>query len=122
MGELEYYVIAEDSKEFPTPDQRGYHESAPFAKFGEFRKLCMEYISQAGGKIKYGHSEVGNFSLNGKIYEQNEIEFLPVPHECRDQLMVARIIRNLASEFGLYVSVRAILPSAGRSGLHVHID
>ena len=124
MGELEYYVIAEDSKEFPTPDQRGYHESAPFAKFGEFRKLCMEYISQAGGKIKYGHSEVGNFSLNGKIYEQNEIEFLPVPAmNAADQLMVAKwIIRNLASEFGYDITFapKITVGKAG-SGLHVHM-
>ena len=42
---------------------------------------CMAYIAQAGGQIKYGHSEVGNFTLNGMIYEQNEIEFLPVNAE-----------------------------------------
>ena len=35
-------------------------------------------MNRAGGQIKYGHSEVGNFTLNGMIYEQNEIEFLPV--------------------------------------------
>ncbi|MDE6176149.1 MAG: glutamine synthetase, partial [Paramuribaculum sp.] len=33
MGELEYYVIAPDPESFPATDQRGYHESAPFAKF-----------------------------------------------------------------------------------------
>ena len=31
MGELEYYVISEDSGMFPATDQRGYHESAPQA-------------------------------------------------------------------------------------------
>ena len=31
MGELEYYVIAPDSHVFPATDQRGYHESAPYA-------------------------------------------------------------------------------------------
>ena len=67
MGELEYYVIAEDSGEFPATDQRGYHESAPFAKFNDFRTLCMSYIARTGGQIKYGHSEVGNFTLNGTI-------------------------------------------------------
>ena len=41
----------------------------------------MSYIAQAGGQIKYGHSEVGNFTLDDKIYEQNEIEFLPVRAE-----------------------------------------
>ena len=78
MGELEYYVISEDSGLFPATDQRGYHESAPYAKFNDFRTDCMLYIAKAGGQIKYGHSEVGNFTLDGKIYEQNEIEFLPV--------------------------------------------
>ena len=81
MGELEYYVIAPDEAVYQAVDQKGYHESAPYAKFGEFRQLCMLYIAQAGGMIKYGHSEVGNFSLDGKVYEQNEIEFLPVNAE-----------------------------------------
>ena len=91
MGELEYYVISEDKGDYPAQDQRGYHESAPYAKGGDFRTQCMRYIAQAGGQIKYGHSEVGNFSLDGLNYEQNEIEFLPVPVEqAADQLMVAR--------------------------------
>ena len=37
----------------------------------------MSLIAQAGGSIKYGHNEVGNFTIEGKIFEQNEIEFLP---------------------------------------------
>ena len=32
MGELEYYVIAPDDECFPAVDQKGYHESAPYAK------------------------------------------------------------------------------------------
>ena len=79
MGELEYYVISEDTGLFHASDQKGYHESAPFAKFNDFRVECMNLIAQAGGQIKYGHNEVGNFTLGGKIYEQNEIEFLPIP-------------------------------------------
>ena len=67
MGELEYYVIAPDEGVFPATDQKGYHESAPYAKFNEFRTECMHCIAQAGGQIKYGHSEVGNFTLNGLI-------------------------------------------------------
>ena len=73
MGELEYYVISEDSGLFPASDQKGYHESAPYAKFNDFRAECMDLISQAGGQIKYGHNEVGNFTIDGKIFEQNEI-------------------------------------------------
>ncbi len=32
----------------------------------------MQLIAECGGKIKYGHSEVGNFIENGRCYEQNE--------------------------------------------------
>lgn len=124
MGELEYYVIAEDPKSFPAVDQKGYHESAPFAKFNEFRQQCMLYIAQAGGLIKYGHSEVGNFTQDGKLYEQNEIEFLPCNAEsAANQLTVAKwIIRNLANEYGLDVSFapKITVGKAG-SGLHVHM-
>ena len=124
MGELEYYVIFPDDGEFPAIDQRGYHESGPYAKGGEFRQKCMAYIAQAGGQIKYGHSEVGNFVLDGMVYEQNEIEFLPVPAEqAADQLMVAKwIIRNLAYEMGLDVTFapKITVGKAG-SGLHIHM-
>ena len=102
MGELEYYVIFDDNEQFPAVDQHGYHESAPYAKANELRALSMKYIAQAGGQIKYGHSEVGNFVQDGLVYEQNEIEFLPVPAEqAADQLTIAKwIIRNLAYENG----------------------
>ena len=124
MGELEYYVIAEDSGLFPATDQKGYHESAPYAKFNEFRTECMAYIAQAGGQIKYGHSEVGNFTIDGLIYEQNEIEFLPVAAaDAADQLVIAKwIIRNLAYRYGFDVTFAPKI-TAGKagSGLHVHM-
>ncbi|MBO7265967.1 MAG: glutamine synthetase [Alistipes sp.] len=124
MGELEYYVIAEDCGLFPATDQKGYHESAPYAKFNEFRTECMAYIAQAGGQIKYGHSEVGNFTIDGLIYEQNEIEFLPVAAaEAADQLVIAKwIIRNLAYRYGFDVTFAPKI-TAGKagSGLHVHM-
>ena len=41
MGELEYYVITEDEEVFHATDQRGYHESAPYAKTNAFRTRCM---------------------------------------------------------------------------------
>ena len=124
MGELEYYVISDEEETFPAQDQRGYHESAPYAKANKFRTRCMQYISQAGGQIKYGHSEVGNFCLNGKNYEQNEIEFLPVPVEqAADQLMLAKwIIRNLAYELGYDVTFAPkITTGKAGSGLHIHM-
>ena len=124
MGELEYYVISDDEEVFPAQDQKGYHESAPYAKANEFRTQCMQYIAQAGGQIKYGHSEVGNFNLDGKNYEQNEIEFLPVPVEqAADQLMLAKwIIRNLGYQLGYNVTFAPkITTGKAGSGLHIHM-
>ena len=124
MGELEYYVISDDKGDYPAQDQRGYHESAPYAKGGDFRTRCMKYIAQAGGQIKYGHSEVGNFTLEGKNYEQNEIEFLPVPVEqAADQLMVAKwVIRNLGYQLGYDVTFAPkITTGKAGSGLHIHM-
>ena len=124
MGELEYYVISDDEGVFPAQDQRGYHESAPYAKANEFRTRCMQYIAQTGGQIKYGHSEVGNFTLDGINYEQNEIEFLPVPVEqAADQLMLAKwIIRNLGYELGYNVTFAPkITTGKAGSGLHIHM-
>lgn len=124
MGELEYYVITEKEEAFPATDQRGYHESAPYAKTNAFRTQCMKYIAQTGGQIKYGHSEVGNFSLGDLTYEQNEIEFLPVPVEkAADQLMLAKwVIRNLAYEFGYDVTFAPkITTGKAGSGLHIHM-
>ena len=124
MGELEYYVIAPDCRLFPATDQKGYHGSAPYAKFNEFRQQCMAYIAQAGGQIKYGHSEVGNFTINDVTYEQNEIEFLPVKAEdAADQLMIAKwIIRNLAYQYGYDITFAPkITTGKAGSGLHVHM-
>ena len=124
MGELEYYVISTDEEVFPAVDQHGYHESAPYAKTNEFRTKCMKYIAQTGGQIKYGHSEVGNFTLDGLTYEQNEIEFLPVAVEqAADQLMLAKwVIRNLAYDEGYDVTFAPkITTGKAGSGLHIHM-
>ena len=124
MGELEYYVIRDDDGMFPATDQRNYHESAPFSKFNDLRTKCMQYIAQTGGQIKYGHSEVGNFTLDGKVYEQNEIEFLPVyAPQAADQLMLAKwVIRNLAWRSGFDVTFAPkITTGKAGSGLHIHM-
>ena len=124
MGELEYYVIREDEGVFPADDQHGYHESSPFSKGNDFRMRSMQLIAECGGKIKYGHSEVGNFIENGRCYEQNEIEFLPVPaNECAEQLLIAKwVIRSLAYEEGLDVTFapKITVGKAG-SGMHIHM-
>lgn len=123
MGELEYYVISEDPQLFSATDQKGYHESGPFAKFNDFRVKCMSMIAAAGGQIKYGHNEVGNFTIDGKIFEQNEIEFLPI-EACKaaDNLMIAKwIIRTEAMKNGYDVTFAPKI-TAGKagSGLHIH--
>lgn len=124
MGELEYYVIAPCTEMYPVADQKGYHESGPFAKFENFRALCMSAIASTGGEIKYGHSEVGCFTLNGMTYEQNEIEFLPVPvRKAADQLLIAKwVIRNLAHQENLIVTFSPkIIEGKAGSGLHIHM-
>ena len=124
MGELEYYVISPATDLYPATDQKRYHESGPFAKYNDFRTQCMSYIARTGGRIKYGHSEVGNFTLNGLNYEQNEIEFLPVDaEEAADQLVLAKwVIRNLAaaSNYDVTFAPKITTGKAG-SGLHIHM-
>ena len=129
MGELEYYVVAQKSddinlEKFPAVNQKGYHESAPFVKLNQFRADCMYCIALIGGQIKYGHSEVGNFTLGDKHYEQHEIEFLPTClEEAADQLVLAKwVIRNLGYKYGYDVSFAPkIIEGKAGSGLHVHI-
>ncbi len=123
MGELEYYVISEAEDLYHPTDQRNYHESEPFAKFGQFRSEAMHIIAQCGGLMKYGHSEVGNFMQNGMVYEQNEIEFLPCAVEdAANQIIVAKwVLRTLAYQYGLNITFapKITVGKAG-SGLHIH--
>lgn len=123
MGELEYYVISEKEDLFETPDQKGYHESIPFCKWASLRTEAMRAIAQTGGQIKYGHSEVGNFSIGHLEYEQNEIEFLPVDiEEAADQLVIAKwIMRTLAYQYGVDLTFAPkITTGKAGSGLHIH--
>lgn len=123
MGELEYYIISPKKELFQADDQRGYHESTPFCKGADLRRQAMLYIAQAGGQIKYGHSEVGNFTVGDLEYEQNEIEFLPTTLEdAADQLVIAKwILRTLAYKQGFDVTFapKITVGKAG-SGLHIH--
>ena len=123
MGELEYYVISEDEDLFRAVDQKGYHESAPFAKWELLRTEAMTAMAKAGCLIKYGHSEVGNFVQDGMLYEQNEIEFMPTNlEEAADQLVIAKwILRSLAYKYGvpLTFAPKITVGKAG-SGLHIH--
>ena len=123
MGELEYYIVYDEDPLFVTPDQKGYHESAPFCKGGDLRVEAMRMITACGCKVKYGHSEVGNFTLDGKCYEQNEIEFTPTDIEdAADQLVIAKwIMYQLAYQYGVDLSFAPkIADGKAGSGLHVH--
>jgi glutamine synthetase len=123
MGELEYYVFYDSQPFYPTTAQMGYQESSPFSKWERLRGEAMLAIAQAGGKVKYGHSEVGN--IHGEDYEteQQEIEFLPVPIEdAADQIVIAKwILRMIGYKHGVTVSFAPkILAAHAGSGLHIH--
>lgn len=123
MGELEYYVVGEREQIYECEQQRGYQESSPFSKYESFRCQAMYYMAQCGCVIKYAHSEVGNFVMDGKNYEQNEIEFLPVAvQDAADQLMIGKwILRTLASMYGLDITFAPkIIAGEAGSGMHIH--
>jgi len=123
MGELEYYVVAKTQCQYPMMAQQGYHESAPFCKWETLRYEAMKAIAQAGGCIKYGHSEVGHICGEEQEMEQNEIEFLPVAAEdAADQIVIAKwILRMIGNKYGVVVTFAPkILVGHAGSGLHVH--
>jgi len=124
FGELEYYINSFHDEHYPLVDQKGYHQSKPFAKFEDLRIEALELCAKAGCRIKYGHSEVGSFSKNGEDFEQHEIDFMPVEiDEAVDQLLIAKwIIRILGSEYGVEVSFapKITVGKAG-SGMHIHM-
>ena len=123
MGELEYYVISKTDTLYPAKDQKGYADSQPFSKWENLRREAMNLIAQAGGKIKYGHSEVGNFTSGDEYYEQQEIEFQPVDAEdAVDQLLIGKwILRMLGKKHNVNISFapKITIGKAG-SGLHIH--
>lgn len=123
LGELEYYLFSEVDSIYPITQQKGYHESHPFSKWGAIRREAMKLISEMGGNIKYGHAEVGNIIHDDIEMVQHEIEFLPMPVEdAADQLVLAKwAIREVAYKFNLEVSFapKIIVGHAG-SGLHIH--
>ena len=124
MGELEYYIISDKNDLYPTMDQKGYHASAPFTNWENLRIEALQIIAQCGGKIKYGHSEVGNFTTESQMFEQHEIEFIPVnAEEAVEQLIIAKwILRMLGQRYGITISFapKITVGKAG-SGLHIHM-
>ncbi len=123
LGELEYYINCPREELFRVENQKGYHSAAPFSKWEHLRIEAMSLIAKAGGKIKYSHNEVGNFSNEDEDFEQHEIEFLPMEaQEAADQLVVAKwILRMLADRYGVELSFapKITVGKAG-SGLHIH--
>jgi glutamine synthetase len=124
LAELEYYVMAGKDELYPATDQKGYHTSAPFTNWEHLRTNAIRLIAECGGKVKYGHSEVGNFTTEDEFFEQHEIEFLPVNVEdAADQLVVAKwILRMLGEQYGVRISFAPKI-SVGKagSGLHIHM-
>jgi glutamine synthetase len=124
LGELEYYVRSFSDEFYPLVDQKGYHQSKPFAKFEDLRVEALELCAKAGCWIKYGHSEVGSFSKDGEDYEQHEIEFLPTGVEqAVEQMVIAKwILRMLGYQYGVEVSFapKITVGKAG-SGMHIHL-
>ena len=123
LGELEYYLLSEVDSIYPIVEQKGYHESHPFSKWGLVRREAMQVISEMGGQIKYGHAEVGNIISGDLEMVQHEIEFLPVPIEdAADQLVAAKwAVREVAYRHNLEVSFAPkIIAGQAGSGLHIH--
>jgi len=124
LGELEYYVISPREDLYPGRDQKGYHSADPFVKFADLRDEAMRLIARAGGRVKYGHSEVGCFCNGETYYEQHEIEFLPMPVEqAVEQVIIAKwILRMLGSRYGVEISFapKITVGKAG-SGMHFHM-
>jgi len=84
----------------------------------------LRLIAKAGGKIKYGHAEVGCFSDDDYYYEQHEVEFLPTaPEQAAEQMIIAKwILRNLGYRYGVTISFapKITVGKAG-SGMHFHL-
>lgn len=127
MGELEYYLFYDTTGKtelYPGTIRGGYHESTPYIKGEEMAIEAMRAIAQAGGKIKYGHSEVGCIYGENMRMEQQEIEFLPVALEdAADQLIIAKwMLRMIGHKYGVTVTYAPkILVGHAGSGLHIHM-
>ncbi len=124
MGELEYYISAPIEGIYRSKEQRGYHESSPFVKWEGLRREAIRLIAECGGKVKYGHTEVGSFTYENYSYEQHEIEFLPVApeHAVQDLLIAKWIVRKLAARENALVSwAPKITEGNAGSGLHIHM-
>ncbi len=125
LGELEYYIKSPIYELYPDNDQKGYHSSSPFTKFEDIRQEAMDLLVMCGGKVKYGHSEVGTFTTDEHLYEQHEIEFLAEePEQAIEHLILTKwILRKICDREGLTISwAPKITEGKAGSGLHFHMQ
>ncbi|PVX50810.1 glutamine synthetase [Balneicella halophila] len=125
LGELEYYIKGSVEDLYPDNDQKGYHSSSPFTKYEYIRQEAMDLLVLCGGKVKYGHSEVGTFTTDDYLYEQHEIEFLAEePEQAIEHLILTKwILRKICDREGLMISwAPKITEGKAGSGLHFHMQ
>ncbi len=126
LAELEFYVVYKlGEANLPEVSNKNYHESMPFAKFGDLRNEILTTLEDIGIPTKYGHAEVGGFhTANGLVMEQQEIEFLPQSlGRMAEAIAIAKwVIRNVCAKHGVAVSFspKPALEHAG-SGMHFHL-
>ncbi len=122
MAELEYYVIG-DVLDEKSDLVKGFHSAESFSNNEHLRVEALKLIARCGGKVRFGHTESGHFILDGKDYEQHEIEFSPIdPEDAADQLVVAKwILRMLGQKYHVNVTfIPKISLNQSGSGLHFH--
>jgi glutamine synthetase len=127
LGEIEYFLGRRpDEADVYGSDDRGYHATAPFV-FGEgLRRRAIAILAAIGVPVKYGHAEVGYVGPDegsGTIWEQHEIELglSPLPAAADAVVLTQWVLRRLAHEQGMQVSVEPVLKRGhAGTGLHVH--
>lgn len=123
FGEIEYYVVEDEEKQYRVEEERGYQEAPPFSKRATLREQVLLHLTAMGVPVKYGHGEVGNFVEDGKQYTQGEIELLPQPVEdAADSIVLTKwVVREVAAHHGLEVTFAPAVGSSGvGNGLHIH--
>lgn len=127
LAELEFYIISKEEAEplFTNAEEKHYHESAPFSKFGNIRDEILVTLTEIGINTKYAHAEVGKIQgKNGRIMEQHEIELTPLNlSDAADKISITKwVVRNVCAKHGVSVSFspKVSLQHAG-NGMHIHM-
>lgn len=120
--QLEYYVISKNDQGYLS-EGKNYQSSEPFTRFENLRVEALQIIARCGGKIRFGHTEHGSFSIDDKFYEQHEIEFLPEsPEKAIQQIILSKwILRMLGRKYHVSISFspKVAMDKPG-NGLHLH--